>query len=120
LADTFLEFRQESGGQFAAITAGATEPFQENVPTPGKFESDGSAIEGPPRMKARARRKLVMRIIKVSVSTAPHAPFAGNLIPQRCFRLSAQKRKMVSSQNRIVSSEHREETLASKNSMISG
>jgi hypothetical protein len=53
--------------QFAARTAGAAETaVQENVPMPGRLESDGPAIDGPHRMKAKVRMKLVARIVWVS------------------------------------------------------
>jgi hypothetical protein len=57
-----LNFGGKVADQFAM--EGATAPFQEKVPTPGSLESDGPAIEGPHRMKARARTKLVVRTIK--------------------------------------------------------
>jgi hypothetical protein len=51
-----LNFDGKVAVQFAATTAGAAETaVQEKVPTPGRLESDGSAIDGPHRMKARAR-----------------------------------------------------------------
>jgi hypothetical protein len=59
-----LNFDRKVADQFAARTAGAAETaVQEKVPTPGRLESDGPAIEGPHRMKARARMKLVVRIV---------------------------------------------------------
>jgi hypothetical protein len=57
--------------QFAARTGGA--PFQEKVPTPGRLVSEEPAIEGPDRMKAKARTKLVMRIIFKSLLLFPSA-----------------------------------------------
>src|SRR5438270_7968580 len=61
----FLNFDGKVADQFAMELAGvAAVPFQEKVPMPGRLESDGPAMDGPHRMKARARTKLVVRTIK--------------------------------------------------------
>ena len=60
----FLNFVGKVADQFAAGTAGPPETaVKAKVPTPGRLEPAGPAIDGPHRMKARARMKLVMRII---------------------------------------------------------
>jgi hypothetical protein len=101
-----LNFVRKVADQFATATAGPETAVKENVPTPGRLESDGPAIEGPHRMKARARRKLVVRIIK---GLRFQSPFAGNVIPHRCFRLSAQKAEngFVTKENCFVGTRRR-------------
>jgi hypothetical protein len=87
----------------------ATAPFQEKVPTPGRLESDGPAIEGPHRMKARAKTKLVVRTIKSLPFLVWAAPFDGNLIPKGCFRMSALEAKngFVTAENCFVGTRRR-------------
>jgi hypothetical protein len=56
----FLKFRWGGRNQFAATTD-ETEMY-EKVPMPGRLLSEEPAIEGPARMKAKARIKLIVRI----------------------------------------------------------
>ena len=86
---------------------------------PGKLPSEEPAIEGPARMKAKPRIKLIVRIGCLRSTSRRCAPFRWQLITNGCFRMSARKRKMVSSLGRIVSSERNDETFRPKNSMIS-
>jgi len=59
---------------------------------PGKPWSDEPAIEGPARMKAKARMKLMVRMClsPVSVAGVPAVSLA-RVIANGCFRISAPK-----------------------------
>jgi hypothetical protein len=102
-----LNFDGKVADQFAM--GGVAAPFQEKVPTPGRLESDGPAIEGPRRIKARARTKLVVRTIKSLPFRKSAAPFDGNLIPKGCFRMSALEAKngFVTAENCFVGTRRR-------------
>jgi hypothetical protein len=86
---------------------------------PGRLPSEEPAIEGPARMKAKPKIKLMVRIGSLRFGSRRCAPFVGNWIADGCFRISAWKQKMVSSFRRIVSSEQIDETFRLKTSMIS-
>ncbi len=76
---------------------------------PGKPFSEEPAIEGPARMKAKARMKLIVRPRR----------FVGNLITVSCFRISAPK-----AENGFVAAEicfvgQKRRNIGDKTSMIS-
>jgi hypothetical protein len=86
-----------------------------NVPMPGRLPSGDPARVAPAKTKAKARRKLRIRILTVSGGLSSDAhPCARGVVTLCRFRSSASKSKMVSSVQRIVSSRRAHETLLGK------
>lgn len=87
---------------------------------PGRLPSGDPARVAPAKTKAKARRKLRIRILTVSGGLSSDAhPCARGVVTLCRFRSSASKSKMVSSVQRIVSSRPRARNIAPKNPITS-